>query len=83
VFFSKALNDFVVDGVCKCGHLERDHGSQMKKLAKGKDIRVSDGGSCCVGSCSCHHFTWVKWITATEFAETLPSSQIERLVEHV
>lgn len=78
LFHSKALNDVVVDGVCECGHLERDHGSQMMKIGN-ENIRVGEGGSCCVGQCGCSHFRWVRWMTATEFSETLPTNQEDRL----
>jgi hypothetical protein len=81
VFFSQSLNDFVVDAVCECGHLERDHGSQVKDFGT-KKIRVHDGGNCCVGICACSHFRWARWITATEFAENVPVKQEERLMIH-
>jgi len=83
VFFSKALNDFVVGEMCKCGHLHRDHGSQLKKISDQKTLRLAHDGSCCVGKCACKHFRWARWVTATEFADTLPTKQEERLTATV
>lgn len=78
VFFSRRLDDFVLDAVCECGHLERDHGSHLKNIGRRK-IRLHDGGNCCVESCGCHHFRWARWLTATEFAQNLPAKQEDRL----
>ncbi len=78
LFYSESLEDVVVDSVCKCGHLERDHGSQTHKI-NGKMIRIHDGGSCCVGKCSCKHFQWDRWVTATEFSNKISANQNERL----
>jgi hypothetical protein len=78
VFYSIVLSDFVVDAVCECGHLERDHGSQIKPFGL-KKIRIHDGGSCCAGKCQCQQFRWLRWMTATEFANNLPLKQEERL----
>ncbi len=79
-FFSKSLQDVVVDGVCECGHLERDHGGQTVRVGKNM-TRVREGGSCCVGKCICSHFVWARWMTATEFAKSLSCKQEERLAE--
>ena len=66
VFFSNELNDYVVDALCACGHLERDHGSQLKPAGH-KKVRLPHDGSCCVGRCPCPKFRWVRWVTATGF----------------
>lgn len=78
-FFSHVLNDFVVDAACECGHLERDHGSQLIPLFEEKKIRIHDGGNCCVGSCNCSHFRWARWVTASEFAENMTINQSDRI----
>lgn len=78
IFFSRRLDDFVLDAVCECGHLERDHGSHSKNIGR-KKLRLHDGGNCCVESCGCHHFRWARWLTATEFAQNLPAKQEDRL----
>lgn len=77
IFYSRELGDFVVDSLCECGHLERDHGSH---LISGK-IRVHDGGSCCVKQCECLKFTWYRWVTIKEFLKNFSTQQEKRLAK--
>jgi hypothetical protein len=80
IFYSHSLGDFVVDAVCDCGHLERDHGSFLSGKKSNK-TRVHDGGSCCVNKCECMKFTWSRWMTISEFLKNFSTNQEKRLAE--
>lgn len=84
VFYSHALGDHVVDGVCECGHLEREHGSKLESASDGFSRRLPHAGSCCAGKenrCACKKFRWVRWMTATEFTGRFPVMQRKRLAK--
>lgn len=78
-FYCHSVNDVVIDGVCECGHLERDHGSRLKVIDKDNTLRESHGGGCCADKCNCPRFTWKRWMTITEFAATLAKKREERM----
>lgn len=78
-FFNVLMNDYVIDSVCQCGHLERDHGSINHKLKDNILTRIDDGGTCCVENCKCLHFCWKKWLTLEGFIDNFNSSQEVRL----
>ena len=66
-FFSKRLNDFVVDEACECGHLKSEHGSKTIRLENSM-LRMPHEGNCCHNYCTCEQFTWVRYVTASEKA---------------
>lgn len=71
VFYSREVGDFVVDALCECGHLKREHGSLLLPLPHGRMLRLPNDGSCCTRLCVCKRFTWAKWVTATEFEKMI------------
>lgn len=70
LFFSRQLNDFVVDEMCSCGHLKSHHGSLLHKL-KNAMLREPNDGSCCTGHCGCSQFTFERFVTAEEAARLM------------
>lgn len=72
-FFSHLVDDYVVDGICKCGHLESEHGSEVIKVA-GKSVRLNNSGSCCCKNCECMKFTWIKGLKISELASQEPKT---------
>lgn len=64
-FFSKPLNDWIVDEVCKCGHSKKEHGSLVKKVSNGM-LRLAEEGNCCSGHCECLQYTFENYITAEQ-----------------
>ncbi len=81
LFYSKVLKDFVVDGVCQCGHLEREHGSVLTQPdALGTRFREAHGGNCVSEECSCPKFRWERWITQSEFMQRSAEIQVGALV---
>jgi hypothetical protein len=81
VFFSRAQGDFVVDELCTCGHLKRDHGSKLKPVCRGSKLkfRLPHDGNCCAGTCPCPHFTFARHIGVEEFLKRFPIKQSKRL----
>lgn len=69
LFYSKILNDFVVDSLCECGHLESQHGSFLQDIGEEKKIRVNSGGSCCFDKCFCEKFIWMRWVCLEEYLQ--------------
>jgi hypothetical protein len=70
VFFSRKHQNFIVDSMCKCGHLESEHGSLNQTIMPGKRIVRQPGhGNCCADSCPCPRFTWVRHVTVDEKAD--------------
>lgn len=75
-FFSRQLQDYVVDEMCECGHLKSDHGSLNRRI-NDRVVRLSrDEGSCCKGKCKCPHFTWERWVTADEAADLVIAARV-------
>lgn len=70
--YSKAHKDYIVDELCQCGHLRRDHGSKSRRVGESL-CRLPQHGNCCSGQCACPRFTWARFVTATEFAERFAS----------
>ena len=84
VFYSHQCGDYVVDAMCECGHLKREHGSMSTRVGQGKKGRIlrrPNEGSCCKGKCPCPRFTWDRWVTATEFMALHMPDNVEELVE--
>jgi hypothetical protein len=76
-FFSIQLNDLVVEEMCECGHLKREHGSTLTKLSSSISVRNPHGGNCCARHCKCARFIWSRWVTATEMEESITEAQKE------
>jgi hypothetical protein len=74
-FYSRQLGDVVVDEMCVCGHLKRDHGSVLKKIDSEKSLRLPHEGNCCDGECECPHFVWDRWVTASEMEQSITPAQ--------
>ena len=84
VFYSKVLDKVVVHTICKCGHLECDHGSTVTKLENGKFLRDAHAGNCCVKGCDCGKYTFKKHLTIDEFlCEKISPRQKDRLAATV
>lgn len=79
-FFSRERQAEVVASKCECGHLESQHGSQLRDMAKGKKLRLPHDGNCLAGGCKCERFVWECFVTAEEAdaitKETEPSKEI-------
>lgn len=71
IFYSKMLKDFVVDSMCVCGHLQRNHGSKTIRVNRVTMVREANDGSCCCGDCPCGQFTWERFVTVTEMERIL------------
>lgn len=54
--------------LCKCGHLQSDHGSRLVRI-EGGTYREYHHGSCC--DCACGQFTFHRFVTLTEAAQML------------
>ena len=67
-FYSRQLQDYVIDEMCECGHKKSEHGSMLHKMRR-KFHRESNGGSCCSGPCKCKRFTFARFITVEELAQ--------------
>jgi len=70
VFYSRQLNDFVVNEMCQCGHLKSDHGSLARKIYQ-TIVRQPNDGNCCSSNCNCdcNQFTFARFVTADEIAD--------------
>lgn len=76
-FYSRERGDYVVDAVCECGHLKREHGSKLRPLGRGRSLRLPNDGNCCAHQCDCERFTWAGWATAEEVESRLAQSKRE------
>lgn len=76
IFFSNALNDYVTDEICTCGHLKSEHGSKLTKISSKKTLRDSHDGNCCCGQCRCSGFKFKRYLTITESAEIKLSKRL-------
>jgi hypothetical protein len=65
LFYSRSRGDFVVDEMCRCGHLKSKHGSLIHKT-KNAMIRDPSDGSCCSDHCECGQFTFVEFVTISD-----------------
>jgi len=74
LFFSRQLNDYVVDEMCSCGHLKRHHGSLLHKF-KSLMVREHSDGNCCSGHCGCPQFTFERYVGIKEAAQLLADSR--------
>ena len=70
VFYSKQIENFVSDEMCKCGHLKSNHGSLTHRM-KDKMIRERSDGSCCSSHCVCNKFTFMRFVSVDEAAELI------------
>lgn len=70
MFFSRQLNDYVVDEMCVCGHLKSLHGSLLHKFSNSM-IREHSDGNCCSGRCNCPQYTFERFVAAEEAAQLL------------
>lgn len=77
--YSNLRGDYVVDSLCTCGHLERDHGSKTVPLVGSKKLRDAHSGSCCCSDCGCRQFTYARDVTLEEFRANFPRKQEDRL----
>lgn len=78
VFFSRELGDYVVDAMCDCGHLRREHGSKLLRISKEQMVRMPHDGNCRHDDdCACERFTWARWVSATEFEAMFQPTQEE------
>ncbi len=68
IFFSEELQEYVVDSMCSCGHLESEHGSKLLPLQNKLKLRLPHEGNCCSGKCKCPKFHWARWVTVIEKA---------------
>jgi len=68
VFYSEQLGDYVVDELCKCGHLKSEHGSKLTKINEKATLREPHNGSCCTGGCACAQFAFARYVTVEEAA---------------
>lgn len=70
MFFSRQLNDYVVDEMCTCGHLKSLHGSLLHKV-KNVMIREPSDGNCCSGRCGCTQYTFQRFVAIEEATQLL------------
>lgn len=66
-YYSRRIQDWVVDEMCTCGHMRSDHGSLLKKLPNGKMLRLSAEGNCCGGHCECLQYTFARHVGVEEY----------------
>lgn len=69
--FIRRSGEVVVDSMCKCGHLESEHGSKSTRLPDGALLREEGHGNCCKGKCACARFTWERFVTLDERADKI------------
>jgi hypothetical protein len=81
VFYSREHGDWIVEEMCECGHLKREHGSNLLPLGNGRKLRVPNGGNCCANSCDCPRFTWDRFVTISEFIRDHLPENVDELVE--
>lgn len=75
IFFSEQIGDYVVDELCKCGHLKSEHGSKTINM-KGYMFRESGKGNCCGGGCVCKKFIFARFVAINEAAEIIASKRL-------
>lgn len=81
-FYHARLNDWVVDGMCKCGHLHSEHGSLLIPVPGAENsIRIEHDGSCCEEFCTCEQFTWQRFVTAEEFALLIRAKRVHKTAD--
>ena len=69
LFYSRQLQDYVIDEMCRCGHLKSTHGSLLHRIKKSM-LRESNEGSCCSNHCECLQFTFVRFVTVEEIVQS-------------
>jgi len=72
VFYSRQLDDFVVNEMCQCGHFKSEHGSLVKKIRQTL-LRQPSEGNCCSShcDCDCKQFTFARYVTADEISDII------------
>jgi hypothetical protein len=56
--------------LCKCGHLQSDHGSRLVQMEGGTYREYHHGGCCCC-DCACKQFTFHRFVSLKEAAQML------------